>query len=221
MQFIKASREQLEAKLAEEIKAALDKGPVVWLLPGGSNIGSVVNALNLLAGNNNDKLTLLFGDERFGEVDHPDSNYFQLKQAGLNLHGATFLPALDGSDLDETVKRFAQTLEELLKGEATVISFLGMGADGHIAGILPRSPAIEALNQWAVGYQAADFVRITMTPFALSHADMAIVGAFGTEKGAMLGSLADGTMSSSDQPAQILHHIPKVLVYNDQLDKTV
>lgn len=221
MRFIKAGREALEVALAEQLKTALAKGTVTLLVPGGSNITSVVKVMDSIGRDNTDKLTLLLSDERYGPIDHPDSNYYQMKQAGLNLQRATFVETLSGSSLEDTVSYYAKAAEKLMSEANTVIAFLGMGADSHVAGILPNSPAVEALNEWVVGYQAKDFVRLTLTPFALSHVSCAIIGAYGSEKGSALRALAEQNVSASEQPAQILKHIPDVSIYNDQLDASV
>jgi 6-phosphogluconolactonase/glucosamine-6-phosphate isomerase/deaminase len=221
MQFVKAPREDLEAALAEELKTALSKGSVVWLLPGGSNIPSVAAVMEHMAGHNNSELTLFLGDERYGPIDHADSYLHQIKQTGLNLHGASLVPVLTGSSAEDTIAYYDKTAARLLTDAKTVIAFLGIGSSGLIAGIIPGTPSVYAFKEWAISYELQGAIRLTLTPFALSHVDIAVVGAYGSEKGPILRSLAEDSTSTSEQPCQLLKHIPKVIIYNDQIDAKV
>lgn len=217
MRFIKAERAALEAELVGRIKAGLQKGDVALLVPGGSNIASVVKVLDGLGSMELKQLTLILSDERFGPIGHPDSNYYQMQQAGLNLRDARFVETLVGSDLATTVKYYAEAAEKLLSHATTVIAFLGMGSDGHIAGILPGTPAAKATDTWATGYETDNFTRITLTAKALAAVDVAIVGAYGEEKLSALQKLRDENIADNEQPAQILKRLPEVLVFNDQI----
>ena len=140
-----------------------------------------------------------------------------MKQAGLNLHGANFVQVLSGTSISNTVRYYAEVSEKLLITAGSVIAFLGMGSDGHIAGILPHSPAVDAAKEWAVGYRTEDFERLTLTPFALSHINKAIVGAYGSEKSSALKNLQDTLQPLADQPAQLVRHLPEVMIFNDEL----
>jgi 6-phosphogluconolactonase len=217
MQFVQKKRETMEAELTNEIKTALKKGTVTFVVPGGSNIPSVVRVLDGIGIVNSENLTLLLSDERFGPINHPDSNYFQLMNAGLKMYKATFVETLTGSTLESTVTYYEASARKLLMDADTVIAFLGMGADGHIAGILPHSPAAQATDVWAVSYAAKEFQRVTLTPFALSHISCAFVGAYGPEKAPALRKLKDTTLPITDQPAQLLKHLPNVTIYNNEL----
>lgn len=220
MDFIKVNdTEPLEDFLVKSLTDSLGTyKKVLWLVPGGSNIAAVVRVMDRLGGTINlNGLTLMLSDERYGKLNHKDSNYFQLKKAGLNLLGATFEPTLNGGNLEEDLAYSNNLTNRLFKNSDKVIAFLGMGSDGHIAGILPDSPAVNS-SDLVAGYQAADFTRITLTPKAfLSGVDEVIIGAFGESKKSQLKALQDQVLPINDQPAQLLKKIKKTIIFNDQM----
>jgi 6-phosphogluconolactonase/glucosamine-6-phosphate isomerase/deaminase len=88
-----------------------------------------------------------------------------------------------------------------------------MGADGHTAGILPHSEAVND-GEFAHGYSAGEFERITMTPIAISQLDEAVLYAEGEAKWPMIDQLESDALFT-DQPAQGLKRAAKLTVFND------
>jgi 6-phosphogluconolactonase/glucosamine-6-phosphate isomerase/deaminase len=165
-------------------------------------------------------LTIALTDERYGYPGHKDSNYYQLAQSGFNFQNVEFADLLAGKDFDETVAESALKMSDLFARHTTIIGFFGMGADGHIAGILPNSPAAVNDEEWMIGYDSPPFKRFTLTPFALSNIQTAYVGAFGQEKLEALTNLQNKMLPIAEQPAQILRHIPEVYIYNNQIGES-
>ena len=219
MEFIRVEgTSELELALTTALNEALSAGgPVLWILTGGSNIKVCVSVMAALEAENLDNLTMVLTDERFGAPGHADSNFFQLHQAGLMERGATFVDMLYGGSFEETVKVSADAMEHIFANSKTIIALIGMGPDGHIAGILPHSPAAVNDEVWMIGYDGGQFQRFTLTPFALSHIHECFVGTFGAERKVPLETLHDKMLPIAEQPAQILRHIPKTSIYNDQL----
>ncbi len=220
MKFIRTrGTTELEHALSSALNTALAKNePVLWLVPGGSNISIAVKVMASLDSANLAHLTIALTDERYGSPGHADSNYFQLRQNGFNPGGAQFADLLEGASFEETVDASSKTMEEMFAGAKTVIGFFGMGPDGHIAGILPHSPAAVSDETWMIGYDGGQFKRFTLAPFALSHIHQAFVGAFGESKLEALNNLHDKMLPITEQPAQILRHIESVTIYNDQIE---
>jgi 6-phosphogluconolactonase/glucosamine-6-phosphate isomerase/deaminase len=218
MEFIKTEgTHELVTALSGALIAALKQNlRVLWLVPGGSNIHVAVEVMAKIPEKDTHRLTVMLTDERYGEIGHENSNYYQLKQAGFVEHEARFIQTLSGSSFDETLAYAEKVTEKLFSEAGSVIGFFGMGADGHVAGILPHSPAATA-QSWVSGYDGGQHQRITLTPFALSHLSMAIVGAFGAEKRPELERLCHQQLPVAEQPAQLLKHIPKVQIFNDQI----
>ncbi len=223
MKFIRTEgTAELEAALVKKLNEALATGKkVLWLVPGGSNIPAAARIMSALQLSDPTKLTITMTDERYGDIGHKDSNQVQLKEAGFDTKGATFIPYLSGVSLNETVRHIDGLLKEAFSQAEIIIGFFGMGADGHIAGILPHSLPAEDKEVWVVGYDAPNFQRITLTPFALSHLHSAFVGAFGGEKLATLATLKNGDLPIVEQPAQLIKKLPEVYVFNDQIGDTI
>lgn len=219
MEFIRAERTQeLENALRNALDSELSQNKLVlWLVPGGSNIDVAVRVMAKVNLIDMSRLTIALTDERFGPTGHKDSNYYQLMQKGFNQRGAVFIDLLKGETLVDTVQKSGMAMEKIFTYADSVIGFFGIGEDGHIAGILPGSPASVPDQTWMIGYDAGQFQRMTLTPFALSHVQTAYVGAFGSEKRTALQTLHDTIVPINEQPAQLLRHIPESHIYTNQL----
>lgn len=207
----------LSARLTTELKTGKK---VLWFIGGGSNIEASVKIMANLPDELTKQLAIFLTDERYGDVDHIHSNSKQLFDTGFQPKDAIFLPMLQpGFTMEETQERYAQALERAVDHADIVIAQSGIGPDGHIAGILPHSPAVKATG-WITGYQAPNYTRVTMTFDALRHIDAAYYMAFGDDKKEALTRLRDEALSLDDQPAQILKELPEAYVYNDQIGET-
>ncbi|HSH56235.1 MAG TPA: 6-phosphogluconolactonase [Candidatus Limnocylindrales bacterium] len=214
---IQGGAEPLYQRLVEELETG-DK--VLWLVPGGSNIPLSAEISKRLPEELTKNLTIYLTDERYGDVWHADSNTRQLDEAGFEPKQATMVPVLTGDlTLEETTEHYADALAAAFVENDVVIGQFGMGPDGHIAGILPGSPAVDS-TELAAGYQTESFTRITMTPEAIQHVDAAYVYAFGDAKREALENL-ERELPLVEQPAQILKQLPESFVYNDQIGEDV
>lgn len=218
MRFIQTTGwEEGTAALAERLAAELQQGKrVLWLVCGGSNIAASVKVMAALDEETTKNLAIFLTDERYGEVGHADSNAQQLQDAGFNPKQAVFVPVLTGLSLPETQARYDQAIQRALEHADIVIAQFGIGADGHLAGILPHSVAIAATG-WVIGYEAPPYTRVTLTFKALKHIHVAVAMAFGEDKRPALQRLRDETLPLADQPSQILKELPEADIYNDQL----
>jgi len=158
-------------------------------------------------------------DERYGKVGHGDSNHQQLLDEGFKPDEAILLSILQsGLSLDETTSRYKALAGQAFEEADTVIALAGIGTDGHIAGILPNSPASYESKKYVVGYQADTYQRLTLTFPALRRINAAYVYAYGKSKSATLEKLKSEDLTLAEQPAQILKALPEAYVYNDQID---
>jgi len=205
--------------LADVISQKLQTGSVLWLVPGGSAIQVSAKVAKKLQGTDLSKLTVTLTDERFGPVGHKDSNWQQLHDADFHLPGALMVPILHGHTLDETVGEYAKHLQEYCQGASYCLGFYGIGPDGHTAGILPNSPAAST-QDWAVGYEAPNFTRITMTPPAIAAMTEVVVYAMGDAKKEPLTQLRDQDLPVNEQPAQAHKKVQQVTIFNDQIGDT-
>jgi 6-phosphogluconolactonase/glucosamine-6-phosphate isomerase/deaminase len=201
-------------RLSSIIRHQLDGGQrVIWLVSGGSAISVASETARLLAGARLTDLTVGLIDERYGQPAHADSNWQQLANAGFKLTGAEIKPVLRGLDFAASVKEYDEFIGQIERQDAYKIGLLGIGPDGHTAGILPASPAIDS-DKYVEGYRAADYERITLTGRGLRVLDKALVYAAGMTKKTALDNLT-GNLPAKVHPAQLLKLIPDVEVYND------
>lgn len=221
MQFIHntAGTEGVE-RMAQKISDELLAGKkVLWLICGGSNIPFAKNAMDMIrekAGEKVGNLTVGQTDERYGEVGHKDSNWQQMIEAGFDFSEVTTRPILHGGSGEETVERYAQMLAEDFASNDCVVAQFGIGADGHVAGMLPHTGGLDE-EKLAFGYDSAPFVRITMTPPAFAHVECAYAFAFGESKRDAVHNLQTKELPVSEEPCQLLKTIPESYFYSDVL----
>lgn len=219
MQFYRGDKSIGAKQLSNQVGQSLDQGKkVLWLVSGGSNIPIAVEVMTALYSHSLENLTIMLSDERYGAIGHPDSNSQQLESAGFKPKGAAFIPVLINKPLSATTAHYTSVVAKELKQNQVIIGQLGIGADGHIAGILPNSPAADVSDALVIGYTAKDFGRITLTFPALRHLNSAFVFAYGADKQTTLAQLKDEEISIKTQPAQILKAIQQTYIYNDELE---
>ena len=216
MHFVKTDGVMTAAeKVAQMISGALmRKQAVVWLISGGSAVDVAVEARDLLTDTTG--LTVMQVDERFGPVGHADSNWRKLLDAGFNTDEINCEPVLIGKSLDETLAAYSRALEQAITANTFTIALLGMGADGHVAGILPGSPAATS-TAFIASYKGSDFTRLTITPTVIERLDKVVLYAMGDSKRAALETLENQNVSIEKQPAQVLKEMEGVWIFNDQI----
>jgi 6-phosphogluconolactonase/glucosamine-6-phosphate isomerase/deaminase len=213
-------RSEMSRALGERLIRELGGGRVLWLVCGGSNIPLSVEALGHLRKKVSiamlSNLTIALTDERYGDVGHADSNWQQLIDAGFSLEGVSSIPVLTGGSLEETVAGYTVRLNSALESATVVVGQFGLGGDGHIAGILPESPAVNS-PRLIQAYDAPPYTRITITPRVFEHIQVAYAGVFGEEKREVLERLRGETLPIPEMPAQILKQLPEAYLFSDQL----
>ena len=206
--------------IASSILKQLDLGKkVLFFIAGGS---SIPVAVAVAVANNLKKdlllnLVVVLTDERYGEIDHKDSNLFQLKEKGFILPNARIIPVLIGEDIDITTDKFNKNLEEEFVLADYKIGLFGIGTDGHTAGILPDSIGV-ASEKLVCYYDTPTFRRITMTGKAIKKLDEVIVFTQGKEKDVVIKDLQEKKIDEMKQPAQILKKVPLLTIFNIKLE---
>ena len=221
MQFLKVEdwkpgAQALAGRLTKELKAGQS---VLWFVPGGSNVHAATGIMARLSEKLTENLTIMLTDERYGTPGHKDSNYQQLHDAGFDRKQATFLPTLvEGLNLQETINHHEDLVGRALAHATIIIGQFGIGADGHIAGILPHSSASTS-SRLVAGYEAPPYRRVTLTFEALAQISAAFALVFGKDKQRTLERLQSEELALQEQPSQILRHLPEAYIYNDQLGR--
>jgi len=223
MQFLRESQGEAVQAIAAKICDELIAGQrVLWLVCGGSNIAAEVEVMKLVserAGERLAALAILPTDERYGPAGHKDSNAEQLHEAGFEPGEATWVDVLmHDVPLDQTVRFYNDVAATALSSATSIIAQFGIGPDGHIAGILPDSPAAKANGVTAVGYETPEFTRITLVPAALQQVHTAYALAYGESKKTALTRLQKNKETLAKLPSRLLYKIPEVYIYNDQIE---
>lgn len=222
MEFVKTKDSAKGVKtLSARLKKELASGKrVLLLLCGGSGIAAEVLVLKNLQGKaKTENLAVMLMDERFGPAGHADSNWRQLLDAGSDFTGMYALPVMNTQTmtLEQTVGGYERLAKTALDAADIVIGVFGLGADGHTAGMLPKSPAVKKTIPQVVGYESPPFTRITLTRQALKKVDAAYVFAFGKTKRGALMDLRANKKSFERLPSKIFWELPEAYVYNDQI----
>lgn len=205
-------------QVARYISSPLVAGQrVTWFTSGGSNIMIQKDIMDVVATEAKDHVRLLTiapVDERYGLKDHEDSNYRAMKQVGFQPGAAQWIDVLDkDADFATTTNMYKDVVEEAVQADVTIAT-LGLGADGHTAGILPRSSALDA-DDTVVGYQA-NFQRMTLTPKALINIDHAFLIAYGASKLGAVNELKENKQTLANMPAKIIYDMKQVTVLSDK-----
>lgn len=131
-------------------------------------------------------------DERFGKKMHDSSNEKMIKKTGLigflKKQKIPFYSILENKSISKTSKVYEKQVLKLFKKYKNKVAILGIGADGHTAGI----PAIPKISKKIILDKTSQVAfynddekygkRITITFNALENFDSLIVLVFGKEK---------------------------------------
>jgi 6-phosphogluconolactonase/glucosamine-6-phosphate isomerase/deaminase len=204
----------LTERLVRELAASRR---VLWLVSGGSNVPASVQIMDNIPSKLKTSLGVMPADERYGPPGHKDSNWAQLMKAGFKPGKATLLPVLqDNLSFEQTISSYDKLANQAFGDYEVIIAQLGIGDDGHIAGILAGSPAVGDTPALATGYRSPPLSRLTLTFAGLRRVNAAYAFAFGNTKHRALSSLRDQTLALKQQPAQILKELPEAYIYSDQ-----
>ncbi len=203
----------------------------LFLCSGGSALSILPETI---AGLDYENLTISVLDERYS-TDPEINNFLKLKETTFYknavLEGASSIDALPSEDMN--LEKFSLWFAESLVSWKTVnpygvvIVTLGMGEDGHTAGILPmpEDPTMfETLFEdpmfWVkgvnVGNKSKYSERVTVTNIFLKEkVDNAIAFTVGAEKTTAYGKLLDSSGSIPEVPARIWHKMKSLDLYTD------
>jgi len=171
-----------------------------------------------------DRVLWYWGDERFVPHDHPDSNYGMTVEAMLTrapVPPQNVFPVPVTGAPEEAALRYERTLQEAYGGTVLNpakplfdINLLGLGADGHIASLLPDGPALDERERWVVAVpHGRPEVRITMTYPVLESCRRAAFVVAGPEKSTIVGAVRTG---ESRVPAARFEPVGELLWFLDR-----
>ncbi|MCB9815695.1 6-phosphogluconolactonase [Candidatus Nomurabacteria bacterium] len=170
----------------------------------------------------------VIGDERVSR-ESTINNFMQL-QSRYPGHPVTINTIETIPTESETEKNFAERIEKLFLetllelNNPKIICLLGVGADGHTAGIFPMDEAsFRKLYQDDRTYVPVHVEGLTIdsrasfTPsWILNNVDELIGYIVGSSKLEILSKLNSETKKLNERPAELLNLHKKVLIYTDQ-----
>jgi 6-phosphogluconolactonase/glucosamine-6-phosphate isomerase/deaminase len=193
--------------------------------------GSALSILDYLTTTGIDaSLTLTVLDERYSYNDKIN-NFAQIEKysffteariGGMRIIDTKILPT---ESLVEVGQRFEKALHDWREQnkDGYIIAVLGVGTDGHTAGIFPNIDYIDwSADKWVESYTVSKDVnpfpeRITVNfSFLRTEVSRTLVYAVGEEKKVILERLMNGTDAPSSLPIAIAKDMPAVTIVTDQ-----
>lgn len=145
-----------------------------------------------------------FGDERCVEPDNVESNY-GLAVRTLFCRGVpkgcnVFRMEADDADRESAARRYANLLPRYID-----VLLLGVGDDGHVASLFPRSPALRERTRSVMPIfgPKAPHERLTITPPVISGAKRIFVLATGGVKARALAAALRDSDDIEDLPVRL------------------
>ena len=201
------------------------------LSSGGSSL-AILNYVSPIVLSKKTTVTVL--DTRIG-VNRQDENFKQLSDTEFYKEaknkGVQFIDVSHLSDLSpkEAGEEFDLILRNWMLSRigAKIVATVGMGADGHIAGIMPIPDNKKLFNslfadkeKLAVGYSASGKIkfpkRLTATKTFLSRADKIVTFISGEEKRDKLSALlSKKDFKEEEFPAVMLRQFSDVSIFTD------
>jgi 6-phosphogluconolactonase/glucosamine-6-phosphate isomerase/deaminase len=203
--------------------------PILLLLSGGSALAMLSHVPYEVLSSN---ITLTVLDERFS-TNPSINNFAQLettdffKKAMGRKVSVISTKIKQNESLLQAGERFAAALHvwRAQHENGVVLATMGIGADGHTAGIFPNTEAVDfSAASWVVSYVVPPEVnqfqeRITVTYTFLKDEVTAVVGyVVGIEKQAVIAKLQQTMCPLSEMPACILRELKAVQLVTDQVD---
>ena len=216
----------LAAAKVNEALARQKHQPTLLLLSGGSAF-SFLNLLDVPALPKT--LTIGMLDERH-EAKGVGNNFAEFTRlnvyAQLQGNGVSFLDSRvkAGESFKEFGERFLQGLLTWRNAhnEGVVIATIGLGPDGHTAGLFPGLAALWDIERaWAVAYEVPTQVsiytkRVSVTPtFLKTEVTLAIAYVVGAGKESALFRVMKRDGTSSALPAILWHDLKNLAVVTD------
>lgn len=127
-------------------------------------------------------------DERFGKPFNSNSNEKMIQQTGLpsyfSENGIFYYPILQkGNDRKTTASKYSAVVASLFTDFLSRVAVLGIGSDGHTAGLAPNRTFPKHLFVSEFNDKKGLFgQRITLTFKALSRMSLLLILAFGESK---------------------------------------
>lgn len=168
-----SSRAALDTALTERLGRALTaRGASAVMLAGGTTPMEAYRTLARQPLVHDDRLHVLFSDERYVPADSAASNYHQSRPLldALALPAESLLRVRTDLPLDEAAAAYDAALTTLLSAGIHIgLGLLGLGANGHTASLFTTADIERARGRYAIPVQRPDGMSaVSVTPELLA-----------------------------------------------------
>jgi 6-phosphogluconolactonase len=189
-----SSRAALDAALEERLgRAIASSGPSAIMLSGGTTPLPAYRALGSRSLPHDERLHILFSDERYVPSDSEASNYHQARPLldALALQPEKFLRVRTELPLVQAADDYERALGAMLaSGVGIRLGLLGLGADGHTASLFSAADLVRASGHLAIPVQRPDGMSaVSVTPGLLAQVERLLFVVAGGGKQEALRSL--------------------------------
>jgi 6-phosphogluconolactonase len=206
------------ALVADVLRAAPAGHPLRIALSGGRGGRGVMVALAARGDLPWDRCEWFVADERCVPADDPRSNARLARESLFEARGIPaariHMPPVALGDPERIAAAYGETIAAATGGRFDLI-LLGMGPDGHIASLPPRSNALRATTPCAtVAPEEMNteprVARITLTPPVLAEAAHVIVAVTGDDKARAVAAALRDPVDPAQVPAALVRPSDRV-----------
>lgn len=188
------SRAALDAALAQRLGQAIAaNGASAIMLSGGTTPLPAYRALARAPLPHDDRLHILFSDDRYVPSDSDASNYHQSRPLldALALPASAVARVRTELPLDEAARDYERQLAALLNSSVRIgLGLLGLGADGHTASLFDAADLERARGHLAIAVHRPDGLSaVSVTPDLLSRVGEPVFVVAGSGKHDALAAL--------------------------------
>ena len=225
---LEGALQQVAQKIFDVCRARPSHEPLVLGLCGGRSVVGLLGAIEKESGNQPrgvvERMQFFMVDERLVPITDEQSNYGGLKRLlfdSLVEKGVISTDQLHPFSTDPSLKDFgcAKYLEELRSyGGRFAVVVLGVGEDGHVAGLFPGHASLNDPSQAFLHFHDSPKPppdRMTASPALVTGADLSVVIALGEAKSAAWKAFNNDAVSIKECPAKLALQASSCLVVSD------
>jgi 6-phosphogluconolactonase len=191
-----------------------ERGAVV--ITGGNTVGPVYEHLARM-GLDWTEVDVFFSDERCVPPDDDNSNFKMADRTLLSPAGIRSSHRIRGEDEPGLAARSYEKEVRTAVERGFDVVLLGMGADAHIAGLFPGSPAISERSALCAAVDRPDGMKgVTLTPPALLAARKMLLAVTGAGKAPAVARALQSDEDARDCPVRLLAAHPDVTFLLDE-----
>jgi len=188
------TRGALDAALAERLGGAIAApGASAIMLSGGTTPLPAYRALGSRPLPHDERLHVLFSDERYVPRESEASNYHQSRPLldALALTPARLLRVRTELPLEQACEEYERALGALLdSGVRISLGLLGLGADGHTASLFSSADLARARGHLAIAVHRPDGMSaVSVTPRLLAQVNALLFVVAGADKDSVVRAL--------------------------------